>query len=39
MKLRKTEINELITQVESYVQEREAQKKAKAAQEKGAVQA
>ena len=42
MKLRKAEINELITKVESYVDERAAQKKAKdekEAQEKGAEQA
>ncbi|MBR4944979.1 MAG: ATP phosphoribosyltransferase [Peptococcaceae bacterium] len=41
MKLRKAEINELITKIESYVEEREAQKKAKEAnaQEKGAEQA
>ena len=42
MKLRKAEINELITKVESYVEERAAQKKVKAekeVQEKGAEQA
>ncbi|MBR2626981.1 MAG: ATP phosphoribosyltransferase, partial [Peptococcaceae bacterium] len=42
MKLRKAEIDELITKVEAYVQEREAQKKAKAekeAEQKGTEQA